>query len=64
MPRIRLSTAVKIRRMYTLPPDMASITPTRALFSPVELTAPTMMPAAATAMAMAIMLRAPAIRPP
>ena len=42
---------------------MASTTPTMALLRPVDPTAPTMMPAAATATAMPIMLRAPETMP-
>ena len=57
------SNAVMARRMNTLPPEIASTTPTKALLRPVDETEPTMMPAAATATAMVIMLRAPAMRP-
>ena len=46
-----------------LPPETASTTPIIALLRPVEDTEPTMTPAAATATAMLIMLRAPATKP-
>ena len=49
--------------MYTLPPETTSTTSIMALLKPVEDTAPTMIPAVATATAILIMLRAPATKP-
>ena len=63
MPRIRLRKAVSNSISSRLPIDSSSTRSASTRPTPVCDTAPTMMPAAAVAMPMPIMLRAPAIRP-
>ncbi len=63
MPRIRLMTATSISISIRLPPDSNSTISVMTRPMPVSDTVPTMMPAAAVATPMPIMLRAPVTRP-
>ena len=63
MPRMRLVTATSSNINTMLPKERTSITLRKRLARPVRVTVPTMMPAAAVATPMPIMLRAPMMSP-